>query len=558
MNLLKRFGSLALSALLAVSVLAGAANAQETGGEAREINAGTTEEGGFSYYVDEETLGGMRTSTEQLFGAARTAPDEGGFYAQLTESQKKFFDVLEEMTVSRITASTDREGDYAFLDVSVPGYTGTRLTGYYRYGKFLPDTVSNKVVTQLYTDMLAAVVAFRYDRPDSFWTASVQYGYNWKTVNNTTVELTDMTFGFELRYGGRETAMWNDMMAAASKMTASIDTTADRYTQVKQVHDALAALNTYGDVNGDLSHTAYSGLIGGDAYEPVCDGYAKSVKVLCDKLGIPNMLAMSETHMWNNIKMDDGDWYNLDVTWDDADDEQISYDYFLIGSGTVVDGEAFSEQADHVEENPYPKKSGHLDVTLSYPPKNTVAYEYLGGAYPELAFPDVRRSQWYYEYVEEAAKLGLFSGDNEGNFLPDKAITRAEFATVIANSRHADLSGAAGSPFEDVAADAWYAAAVSWVKEQGLMQGSGNQFRPNAAITREEMCVVFRNLLKAEETGVGLFVDDASISSWARDSVYICREAGLIYGDNYGNFNPRSTTPRREAAAVFVRYTNAA
>ena len=56
--------------------------------------------------------------------------------------------------------------------------------------------------------------------------------------------------------------------------------------------------------------------------------------------------------MWNNIKMDDGDWYNLDLTWDDANDQAISYDYFLIGSQTVVDGQAFSRQPDHVEGEP--------------------------------------------------------------------------------------------------------------------------------------------------------------------------------------------------------------
>ena len=53
------------------------------------------------------------------------------------------------------------------------------------------------------------------------------------------------------------------------------------------------------------------------------------------------MLVSSDTHMWNNIKMDDGDWYNLDLTWDDANDNRISYSYFLVGSRTEVNGKMF-------------------------------------------------------------------------------------------------------------------------------------------------------------------------------------------------------------------------
>ena len=66
--------------------------------------------------------------------------------------------------------------------------------------------------------------------------------------------------------------------------------------------------------------------------------------MVCDLLEIPSALAISENHMWNNIKMDDGDWYNLDLTWDDTGDAG-SHSYFLVGSQTLVDGVAFSKPA---------------------------------------------------------------------------------------------------------------------------------------------------------------------------------------------------------------------
>ena len=45
-----------------------------------------------------------------------------------------------------------------------------------------------------------------------------------------------------------------------------------------------------------------------------------------------------------------------------------------------------------------------------------------------------RRSAWYYDYVESAADMGLFSGDERGFFNPQKDITRAEFVQVLYNA----------------------------------------------------------------------------------------------------------------------------
>ena len=125
-------------------------------------------------------------------------------------------------------------------------------------------------------------------------------------------------------------------------MAGLVDPQADRYTQVKTVHDQLASQAVYNSQPAEgreesLSHQAYSCLISGDEYEPVCDGYAKAFKMVCDLLGIPCVLAISSTHMWNNVLMDDGEWYNLDLTWDDAGAEVV-YQYFLVGSQTEVNG----------------------------------------------------------------------------------------------------------------------------------------------------------------------------------------------------------------------------
>lgn len=68
--------------------------------------------------------------------------------------------------------------------------------------------------------------------------------------------------------------------------------------------------------------TGRSGLSG-----PVCEGYARAFKILCDRSGIPCIVVTgyarpnnevgNELHMWNEVMMEDGRWYAVDVTWDD-------------------------------------------------------------------------------------------------------------------------------------------------------------------------------------------------------------------------------------------------
>ncbi|MCI5620914.1 MAG: hypothetical protein MR355_05050 [Lachnospiraceae bacterium] len=101
---------------------------------------------------------------------------------------------------------------------------------------------------------------------------------------------------------------------------------------------------------------------------PVCEGYAKAFKVLCDQAGIPCVLvsgtakssaeATREAHMWNYVQIDDA-WYAVDVTWNDplgfgSDDVELEShhertDYLLVGKNTEIDTMKFAES--HIERN---------------------------------------------------------------------------------------------------------------------------------------------------------------------------------------------------------------
>ena len=443
---------------------------------------------------------------------------------------------------------------------------GISVTGSMSDGVYQPDSASTGTYRSLYTDICAAITALRYDRADALWLSDMSYGMVCTTTDRYHFSTGNVVFAFRLLYGGQEGVMYQRQMESAQAIAGQVNQSATRYDQLLQVYDILAEQSTYnyeslqevGTTGENLSHMAYSCLVAGDEYEPVCDGYSKALKVVCDLLEIPCVLASSDTHMWNNVKMDDGWWYNVDLTWDDTGDKG-NHDYFLVGSQTEVAGTAFSADAAHKETNPWQTSSDLNHVTFTFPRKNSQAYVPVAGGYDPPIFPDVLRGEWYYQAVEEASNLGLFDGDDRGYFNPGKQITRAEFVQVLYNAVKPAYT-LTQSQFQDVAQDAWYATAVNWAAELGVVSGKGEgKFAPNAAITREEMCVVLDNYVtnimqQVPETGEERFADDSSISDWAKQGVYHAYALGLVSGKGESQFDPQGNTLRSEAASVYVKF----
>ena len=396
--------SLLLAMLVLLSVLpmgALAEEAQQPTGELGAVYQWTDGEQGYALMETRDTLGGDEAgySAAQTFSAPLGSYDDGSFYGQLTARQKACYDQLAGLLPNEILFAAEVDG-YRQVQMFVQELYNLTLTGSIQNSTFVPDSASQALYRSIYTDLCAAITALRYDQPGLLWLSDMRYGITWSSTDGRSVTTGNVVFAFRLQYGGKEQQMWLEQAEAAQQIADQAAQYPTRYEQIQAVHDLLAAQSTYnygaleedGTVNANLSHQAYSCLIAGDAYEPVCDGYAKAVKMVCDLLEIPCALASSDTHMWNNIKMDDGDWYNLDLTWDDANDQAISYDYFLIGSQTVVDGQVFSRQPDHVEENPWQESSDLNHVNFGYPVKNQKAYQLVvGGMTPALPRCETQR-----------------------------------------------------------------------------------------------------------------------------------------------------------------------
>ncbi len=107
--------------------------------------------------------------------------------------------------------------------------------------------------------------------------------------------------------------------------------------KIKAIHDYIIDHTRY-DVNRSdhqittyRSDTAYGALI---EHYAICGGYADSMKLFLEELKIPSYKISSENHVWNFLLLD-GNWYHLDLTWDDPisstpEEDLLEYDYFLI------------------------------------------------------------------------------------------------------------------------------------------------------------------------------------------------------------------------------------
>lgn len=114
---------------------------------------------------------------------------------------------------------------------------------------------------------------------------------------------------------------------------------------------------------------------------------------------------------------------------------------------------------------------------------------------PVAAFSDTTVSEWYHDGVHFCLVQGLMVGTSDTTFAPGMDTSRAMVATIL--WRQAGSPAAKASFFDDVTADAWYAQAVAWAAENGVVEGYGNgNFGPDNAITREQLAAMLYRYAK--------------------------------------------------------------
>ena len=175
-----------------------------------------------------------------------------------------------------------------------------------------------------------------------------------------------------------------------------------------------------------------------------------------------------------------------------------------------------------------------------------------------LSFADVSETDWFCEDVRWAVENGIFQGVGNGLFAPEQALTRGQLVTVLYRMVGSPEPKAEAN-FRDVAADSYYAKAVAWANENGIVLGMGDgTFDPDSAVTREQMVTIFFRYakfcgVKTEAGMLDAFRDAASVSDYAREAMGWAVKAGLVKGDGQ-DLMPKATASRAQAAAILHRF----
>ena len=183
----------------------------------------------------------------------------------------------------------------------------------------------------------------------------------------------------------------------------------------------------------------------------------------------------------------------------------------------------------------------------------------------DIIIPDVKEGAWYYEAAYYCVGNGYITGNEKGEFMPNKNLTREQFVVILARVAGADVSTYTEDQFTDLKAD-WYRKEVNWAAAQGyvLGVGDGTKFGVGQNMTREQLATMFYRY--AENAGVDMtgkadlsvYTDVAKISSWAKDACAWAVDVEIIKSTSTSKlvFSPKVTVTRAQAAQIFMNYDN--
>ena len=175
-----------------------------------------------------------------------------------------------------------------------------------------------------YANLDRIVLAVRFDNPDLFWLSNrFRYTYDRNgNVSSVTLEFFEAANNLNA-YKEAFYSCTDSVLEQVMYFDEEID-------KIKYIHDFLITINDYNW--GPMNQSAYSAVCYG---ETVCAGYAAAFQYYMQRLGIPSAIVYGttkENHLWNIVYLD-GDFYAIDITWDDPIGNPSNvyyYNYFNI------------------------------------------------------------------------------------------------------------------------------------------------------------------------------------------------------------------------------------
>ena len=262
--------------------------------------------------------------------------------------------------------------------------------------------------------------------------------------------------------------------------------------------------------------------------------------------------------------------YSYEIFTDDSDHGALDVDRYATEGEKVTitvlpdDGYALDEIVitDKRGEEIDFVNNGDGTITFTMPSGDvTITATFVESDEPEctLPFVDVHANDWFFDPVCYVYSEGLMTGTSATTFAPNATTTRAMIVSILA--RQENVTSAEDAGFTDVAENDWYATAVNWAAREGIVTGfEDDSFRPNAAITREQLAAILCNYSawKGKDTSARAdldeYTDAISISSWATDTMSWAVAEQLLAGVTENTLEPQGAATRAQVAAVLQRF----
>lgn len=284
------------------------------------------------------------------------------FYSQLDEASQTIYDGILSNIENMKTGTAKVEFGNKFSNILAKENGQEELGKYYQ----------------------SAIEAFTYDNPDVFFLDPTKMYLNIQTTTRGSkktfnVYITSSEGQTYLANGFNSAEQINQYQAQMEQIKNSVVAqVANSSTEkkIKHIHDYLVENLEYDQTLSKANiHNIYGALINNEC---VCEGYAKAFKYMLDEAGVSNVIAVgigtnsaggTENHAWNYVEIS-GNWYAVDVTWDDPIVQGggiilpslYKNKYYLKGSATM--------QADHIPNGQFSDGG----KTFTYPPISTSDY----------------------------------------------------------------------------------------------------------------------------------------------------------------------------------------
>lgn len=214
----------------------------------------------------------------------------------------------------------------------------------------------------------------------------------------------------------------------------------------------------------------------------------------------------------------------------------------------------------------YDGGEGYTFIVIKFAPKNaapTPTPKPVPTPTPRptvAGFADVYQDDWYAGDVQYVKSKDLMSGTAPDQFSPNRNITRGQLSAILWRMAGKPES-TAPSGFSDVAPGEYYATAIDWAAENGLVYGyDSGRFAPNRRITRQEMAAILYRYWRltggeGEPSGnIDGFQDASQADPYAREALCWAIGVKLISGTGASTLEPAAPATRAQTAAILKRW----